>query len=125
VEFVVLIRCLRNTLTVAAALAWVGPALAEARVVSPAVDETVHSNTGSIRVVVQDVPRGLQLQPALDGSVVSEPVAQSVFYLRDVPRGTHELTVKLLDARGQEVSQTPPITFHVFQASRLLRRPAR
>jgi len=119
------IRGLRNTLTVAAAMAWAGTALAEARVVSPAVDETVHSNTGSIRVVVRDVPRGWQLQPALDGAVVSEPVADSVFYLRGVTRGTHELTVKLLDAGGREVSATSPVTFHVWQASRLSRHGVR
>ena len=106
-------------------MALAGSALAEARVVSPAVDETVHSNTGSIRVVVQDVPRGLQLQPALDGAVVSEPVADSVFYLRDVTRGTHELTVKLLDADGREVMRTSPVTFHVWQASRLFRHGVR
>ena len=116
---------MRNTLTVAVAMAWAGAALADARVVSPAVDETVHSNTGSIRVIVSDVPRGLQLQPALDGTVVSEPVTDPVFYLRGVTRGTHELTVKLLDAGGREVGQTSPVTFHVWQASRLFSRPAR
>jgi hypothetical protein len=125
VELIVSIRCLRNTLTVAATMALVGAALAEARVVSPAVDETVHSNTGSIRVIVQDVPSGLQLQPLLDGEAMSGPVADSVFYLRDVTRGTHELTVKLLDAGGREVMRTPPVTFHVWHASRLFRHRVR
>ena len=124
-ELILAARWLRNTLTVAATMAVVGTALAEARVVSPAVDETVHSNTGSIRVVVQDVPRGLQLQPALDGEAMGRPVADSVFYLRDVTRGTHELTVKLLDASGREVMQTSPVTFHVWHASRSSRRGVR
>jgi len=119
------IRCLRNTLTVVAAMTLVGTAMAEVRVVSPAIDETVHSNTGSIRVIVQDVPRGLRLQPVLDGAAMSEPVADSVFYLRGVTRGTHQLTVKLLDAGGREVSQTPPVTFHVWQASKLFRHRQR
>ncbi len=118
-------RWLRNTLTGAATMAVAGVALAEARVVSPAVDETVHSNTGSIRVVVQDVPRGLQLQPAVDGEAVGEPVADAVFYLRGIPRGTHELTVQLLDAGGREVMRTSPVTFHVWQASRLFRHGVR
>lgn len=116
---------LRNTLAVAAAMTLVGAATAEVRVVSPAIDETVHSNTGSIRVIMEDVPRGLQLQPVLDGAVTSEPVADSVFYLRGVTRGTHELTVKLLDASGREVGQTSPVTFHVWQASRLFRHRQR
>jgi len=118
-------RCLRNTLTVAAAMTLVGMAMAEARVVSPAIDETVHSNTGSIRVIVEDVPSGLKLQPVLDGEVMSEPVADSVFYLRGVTRGTHKLTVKLLDAGGREVSRTSPVTFHVWHASRLFRHRER
>lgn len=114
-------RCLRNTLTVAAAITWAGLAMAEARIASPAIDETIHSNTGSIRVIVQDVPRGLQLQPVLDGEVVSEPVAERVFQLSGVTRGTHELSVRLLDAGGNEVRRTAPVTFHVWQASRLFR----
>lgn len=119
------IRCLRNTLAVAATMALVGAALAEARVVSPAIDETVHSNTGSIRVIVQDVPSGLQLQPVLDGEAMGEPVAGSVFYLLGVTRGTHELSVKLLDAGGREVMRTSPVTFHVWHASRLFRHRVR
>jgi hypothetical protein len=119
------IRSLRNTLAMAAAIAWSGVAMAEARVVSPAIDETVHSNTGSIRVVVADVPRGLQLQPLLDGEAVSEPVAASAFDLSGVTRGTHELTVRLLDADGREVMRTSPVTFHVWQASRLFRNRQR
>lgn len=113
------IRCLRNLLAVAATTAFVGMAMADARVVSPAIDETVHSNTGSIRVVVEGAPSGLQLQPMLDGKAMGEPVADSVFYLRGVTRGTHELTVRLLDAGGREVMRTSPVTFHVWQASRL------
>lgn len=118
-------RYLRNTLTVAAAVTMVGMAMADARVVSPAVDEMVHSNAGIVRVVVEDVPSGLRLQPVLDGEVRSEPVADSVFYLRDVTRGTHELIVKLVDAGGREVSRTSPVTFHLWQASRLMRRSDR
>ena len=114
-------RYLRNTLIAAAAATMVGMAMAEARVVSPAIDETVHSNTGSIRVVVEDVPSAVRLQPLLDGEAAGEPVAGSVFYLRGVPRGTHELIVKLLDAGGREVGRTSPVTFHVWHASRLLR----
>jgi len=118
-------RCLRNTLTAGAIMALVGTAMADARIVSPEADETVHSNSGSIRVVVQDVPNGLQLQPSLDGEPASEPLTDSVFYLHDVPRGTHELTVKLLDASGREVMQTSSVTFHVWQASSVFRQRPR
>ena len=119
------IRCLRNMLVVATAIASAVAAMAGPRVVSPAIDETVHSNTGSIRVVVADVPRGLQLQPLLDGEAVSEPVAGSQFHLSGVKRGTHELTVRLLDADGREVMRTSPVTFHVWQASKLFRNRQR
>jgi hypothetical protein len=124
-ESIVSIRCLRTALAVAAAMTLAGAALAEARVASPAVDETIHSNTGSVRVVVQDAPSGLQLQPVLDGEVVGDPVTDSVFDLQGVTRGTHELSVMLLDARGHEVARTSPVTFHVWQASRLFRQRVR
>lgn len=114
-------RYVRNTLTVAAAVTMAGMAMAEARVVSPAVDEMVHSNTGTVRVVVDDVPSGLRLQPVLDGEVTREPVADSEFYLRGVNRGTHELVIKLVDAGGREVGRTSPVTFHLWHASRLMR----
>jgi hypothetical protein len=81
----------------------------------------VHSNVGSVRVVVEDVPSGLRLQPVLDGEVRSEPVADPVFHLSDVHRGTHQLVVRLVDARGREVGRTAPVTFHVWHASRLMR----
>jgi hypothetical protein len=55
----------------------------------------------------------------------SEPAADSVFYLNGVTRGTHELTVKLLDAGGREVVRTSPATFHVWHASRLFRHRKR
>lgn len=102
-----------------------GTAMAGARIVSPAVDEMVHSNVGSVRVVVEDVPRGLRLQPVLDGAVTGEPVADPVFHLSGVERGTHELVITLVDARGRQVGRTPPVTFHVWHASRLMRHGAR
>jgi len=120
------IRCLRNALTLAAILATSGMAMGEARVVRPAIDEMVHTNTGTIQVVVEDVPRGLLLQPLLDGEVVgSEPVGSPVFYVGGVTRGTHELVVVLVDADAREVGRTPPITFHVWHASRLFRHGRR
>ena len=100
-------------------------AMAGARVVSPAVDEMVHNNVGDVRVVVEDVPRGLRLQPVLDGQVTGEPVADPVFHLSGVERGTHELVVRLVDARGREVGRTPAVTFHLWHASRLMRHGAR
>jgi len=118
-------RRLRDTLAAAAMTAFVSTAFGEARVVSPEADETVHSNGGSIRVIVQGIPSGLQLQPALDGEAVSEPLADSVFYLHGVTRGTHELTVKLLDASGREVMRISPVTFHVWHASTLFRHRGR
>jgi hypothetical protein len=116
------IGCLRNALACGACLALLGVAHAAPAIVSPAMDETVHGNTGSIRVVVQGVPAGMHLLPVLDGLPASEPVFDAVFHLRAVPRGTHELSVRLLDADGRTVMQTPPVSFHVWQASRLFRR---
>jgi hypothetical protein len=94
------------------------------RIVTPAPDETVHSNAGVVPVVVTGAPRGARLQPLLGGEPAGEPQSAAAFELHGVPRGTHRLQVLVLDERGQPVARSEPVEFHVWQASRLFRTPA-
>lgn len=104
-----------------AALLLGGGAIAQPRIVSPAADETVHSNSGDVRVVVAGVPPRRLIQPVLDGVAVSAPVEPPELELHGVVRGEHELVVKIVGADGSEVGRIGPVRFHVFHASRLER----
>ncbi len=109
---------------IGAAAAWLCTlAVAAPRVVSPAADATVHSNSGEVQVTVQDVPAGQRIQALLDGAVASPPLEASTIELQDVARGEHLLVVRTLDAEGREVARSAAVRFHVFHASRL-RPPA-
>lgn len=107
----------------AAASALCALSVAAPRIVSPAADATVHSNSGEVQVVVQDVPPGRRIQALLDGAVASPPLEATTIELQDVPRGEHLLVVRALDADGREVARSDAVRFHVFHASRL-RPPA-
>ncbi len=103
------------------ALLFSGVALAQPRIVSPGVDETVHSNSGEIRVVVEGVPPQQLIQALLDGIAASAPVKPPEIELQGVVRGEHVLVVRVVDADGSEVGRTDAVRFYVFHASKLIR----
>jgi len=100
-------------------------AVAAPRIVSPTADATVHSNSGEVQVVVQDVPAGQRIQALLDGGVASLPVDAPTIELQGVARGEHLLVVRTVDADGRELARSDAVRFHVFHASRLRPPPLR
>ena len=108
----------------AAALALcVGAAVADPplRIVNPAPQEMVHDNSGRVPVIVTGAPRQARLQALLDGKPHGPPRRAPAFELEGVPRGEHTLQVQVLGPGGQELARTPPVVFHVWQASALFR----
>lgn len=94
-------------------------ALAQPRIVRPAADEVVHSNSGIVTVEVTGVAAGSRLLPVLDGRAQGEPQDGPVAELKGVERGRH--TVEVIVVGGpDDGARTPPVLFHVFHASRLL-----
>lgn len=116
-------RLMRSITCAAACWAVALAAAGEPRIVSPDSGQTLHDNQGRVAVAVVDVPAGVRLRPLLDGEPAGEPVTAAAFELHDVPRGTHELVIELVDAAGRPVARTEPVEFHVWRASRLFRRP--
>jgi hypothetical protein len=98
-------------------------------IVQPAGEETLHSNEGRLLVQVDVEPAladGDELVVLLDG----EPVARAAittFEFAGVERGEHEVEVQIVDANGNAVVASQPVTFYMWQASRLFpsRRSAR
>jgi hypothetical protein len=89
---------------------------AQIQIVAPSHDETFR---GGERVV----PVGVLVTPALepeqrliyllDGTPASQPTTDTSFALTEVDRGTHTVTVSLVDAAGNELASSSGVTFHV------------
>lgn len=93
----------------------------EVTITRPAQDDTVHDNEGNVSVIVAVEPAlapGSELVLLLD----DRPAARQrgpVFALMGVERGTHTLQAQVIDARGVTLATSAPVTFHMWQASRL------
>jgi hypothetical protein len=103
------------------------PGLAQAQgsynieIVQPANDETVHDNQGNLGVQVAVSPNlapGAGIALLLDGQPVAQE-ADATFLLSGIERGTHTLEAQVVDANGATLAASQPVTFHMWQASRL------
>lgn len=94
---------------------------AEVAIVRPAQEQTIHSNQGELTVQVRHaggVP-GARIQLLLDGSALPRSYRGNVIELKGIERGTHSLQAVLLDAKGEQLAASQPVTFYMWQASRL------
>lgn len=92
---------------------------------SPSNDKAVRANDGDINVIVGITPNiqpQHSLQLLLDGEAVGTAQKGPYFSLNNVNRGTHQLSVKVIDDESKDTVQTSEsITFHLLRASRLNR----
>ena len=93
------------------------------KVVTPTNDQTVHDNLGKVEVRVAVAPalqtgRGHRLQIILDDRPVAATTGDS-HVLNGVERGTHTLRAAVIDRDGRELAASEPVTFYLWQASRL------
>jgi hypothetical protein len=87
------------------------------------VFNAVNSVAASVRISPAPAP-GHRIQVLLDGQVYGAwPAGALAASLENINRGTHTLTVVVLDERKQPVCTAPTISFHVRQPSLL--SPAR
>ncbi|MGE5129552.1 MAG: hypothetical protein ACM3IK_07970 [Sphingomonadaceae bacterium] len=94
---------------------------AEIAIVQPANEETIHSNQGDLTVQVAvsgGAPDG-SVQLVLDGAVLPHSYRANVIELIGIDRGTHTLQAMLLDAKGERLAASQPVTFYMWHASRL------
>ncbi len=92
----------------------------------PSADATIANTGGQVSVGVRVEPAlatGHRLALYLDGVLVSGfPPQDSDYDLSDVERGTHSLTLVVLDTRGKQVATSSTVQFHIRQPS-VLNRP--
>ncbi|AWA37370.1 penicillin-binding protein [Pseudomonas fluorescens] len=90
------------------------------RVLIPEPDATIRSSAGELIVSVTSEPglqRGHRYRLLLDGQAVGEPGLSPVFPLSNIDRGSHNLSVEILDAQGRTVEKTANQPFHMQRIS--------
>jgi hypothetical protein len=95
---------------------------------SPTEDLAVRDNAGNLTVSVKmdpvlDTSRGHRLQLLMDGSPHASG-SHTSFDLENVDRGTHSLAARVVDADGEVLITSEPVTFHMLRYSKLMRRPS-
>jgi hypothetical protein len=102
------------------------PTYTSCTVTAPAHDETFHGvqAVGVSLSVEPELQQGHRIQLFVNGAALPDWPATATYYtLPDVVRGSHTLSVRIVDARGRPGCSGPSITFHLRQQSVI--RPAR
>jgi hypothetical protein len=90
------------------------------RVLVPEPDATIRSSAGELIVSVTSEPRlqpGHRYRLLLDGQPTAEPGPSPVFALSNIDRGSHNLSVEILDEHGHTVERTANQPFHMLLLS--------
>ena len=100
----------------------------EFKVVSPAMEETVRNNNGSLTVAVSLTPKlntdlGHTIAFLVDGKVKVKNSTSLSKTLTFIERGTHSISAKVKDVNGKTVMATDSVTIHMFRGSKLHPKP--
>ncbi|MFJ2483366.1 DUF4124 domain-containing protein [Pseudomonas sp. NPDC087598] len=90
------------------------------RVLVPEPDATIRSSAGELIVSVTSEPglqAGHRYRLLLDGQATGEPGLSPVFPLSNIDRGSHSLSIEILDAQGRIVERTANQPFHMLRIS--------
>ena len=86
----------------------------------PANNATIRDNTGSVYVSGRIKPifkQGLKIQLLLDNQPYEKPQSHSMFVLRNIERGEHQLKMDLINDKGKVIASSQSITFYMHRAS--------
>ncbi|MGH8373932.1 MAG: DUF4124 domain-containing protein [Pseudomonas sp.] len=90
------------------------------RILIPEPDATIRSNTGEVIVSATNEPAlqpGHRYRLLLDGQPTAEPGLSPVFALSNIDRGSHTLSVEILDEQGRIVERTASQPDHMHRTS--------
>jgi len=90
------------------------------RILIPEPDATIRSNTGEVIVSATNEPAlqpGHRYRLLLDGQPTADPGLSPVFALNNIDRGSHTLSVEILDDQGRIVERTASQPFHMQRTS--------
>ena len=100
------------------------PAYEAVSITSPSNDETIHDNQGNITITVELSPElksGHNLRILLDGNQQAEGKS-TTFSLTNIDRGSHQIQVQIVDAKGKPLAQSESITVHLKRFSQFFKR---
>ncbi|MAG76560.1 MAG: DUF4124 domain-containing protein [Colwelliaceae bacterium] len=91
----------------------------EVVVTQPEQNATIRDNSGSVFVSGGIKPifkRGFTVQLILDGKVYEKPQTHSMFALRNIDRGEHQIKLELLNEKGKVIASSEAVTFYMHRA---------
>lgn len=86
----------------------------------PRNNSTIRDNTGSVFIrggIKPIFKRGLKVQLILDNKPHSTPQTHTMFSLRNIDRGEHQIKMELLNEKGKVIALSKAITFYMHRAS--------
>ncbi len=92
------------------------------RITSPGADATLRDNTGDVPVSAAiepalNVAAGHRFQYYLDGQTQGESTTAARIVITNVDRGTHNVSVAVVDGEGKEVMRSTAVPFHLHRQS--------
>lgn len=97
------------------------------RILIPEPDATIREPSGNLIVTANSEPSlhdGHIYRLIMDGQPVGEAGRSPVFPLESIDRGSHQLSVEILDSQGRIVERTPSQPFHMKRISLAEKRQA-
>ena len=88
-------------------------------IAQPLNESTIRNNNGSFPVSIQVEPSlspGDKIQLMLDGSPLGEAQANLNFELTGINRGSHTITVQIVNANGGAIITSDPVTIYMQQS---------
>lgn len=89
-------------------------------IVQPEHQGTVRENTGTVYVsgrIAPSFPRGFQVRLRLNGEQTGALQTNTIFAIRNLDRGEHQLQMELLSQSGKIIAVSDTITFYMHRAS--------
>ncbi|WP_298773306.1 DUF4124 domain-containing protein [uncultured Shewanella sp.] len=88
-------------------------------ITKPIEEETIRNNNGDLSVIVQIKPRfpsTSRLQLHLDNQILGKPQTSTMFSLKNIDRGEHNIIIKLIDKNGKILASSLPRTFFLHRS---------
>lgn len=88
------------------------------KILQPLNKTTIRNNQGYLPVVVESFPALSQhhaFQLLLDGRPQGKPITKNVFSLHNLDRGTHHLSVQIIDSHGRVLAKSTDIECYIHR----------